>query len=154
MKSSLQPIPHVDITAEVIERIKRLLASGELQPGARLLPEREFSRILGISRPSLRQALKVLMAIGIVECKVGKGTYIRKEMAAQMLEQSMHFLSLTGGISLTELFEVRKVVEVELAGLAATRATSDDLVKIKECLVAMSQTADRPNEYLPHNVNF
>jgi GntR family transcriptional regulator, transcriptional repressor for pyruvate dehydrogenase complex len=154
VEKNVQPIPRIDITAEVIERIKRLLASGDLRPGAKLVPEREFARILGISRPSLRQALKVLIAIGVVESKVGKGTYIRSESTSQMLEQSLDFLSLTGGVSLSELFEVRKVIEVELAGLAAMRAAPEDLAELRESLAAMSRTADKPKDYLPHNVNF
>lgn len=154
MRSILKPIPRIDITVEVIERIKQLLASGDLQPGAKLLPERELAKTLNISRPSLRQALKVLTAIGVVESKVGDGTFIRTESAAEILEQSMGFLSLTGAVSMTELFEVRKVIEVELAGLAAMRATSKDLEKIKESLDAMCRTETQPSEYAAHNLNF
>src|SRR2546427_3120019 len=119
MRSDLQPIPHVDITMEVIKRLKQLLASGDLQPGARLLPEREFAKILNISRPSLRQALKILGSMGVIEAKVGEGTFVRSDSASEILKESMHFLSLTGAVSMTELFEVRKVIEVELAGMAA-----------------------------------
>jgi len=138
----------------VIDRIKQLLASGDLQPGAKLLPERELAKILNISRPSLRQALKVLTAIGVIESKVGDGTFIRSESATEMLEQSMDFLSLTGAVSMTELFEVRKVIEVELAGLAALRATTRDLEKIKESLEAMCSTETKPSEYTKHNLDF
>src|SRR5215467_259326 len=106
MRTPLKPIPRIDITVEVIERIKQLLASGELQPGAKLLPERELAKMLNISRPSLRQALKVLTAIGVIESKVGDGTFIRTESATEMLEQSIEFLSLTGAVSMAELFEV------------------------------------------------
>jgi GntR family transcriptional repressor for pyruvate dehydrogenase complex len=154
MPSALQPIPRIDITVEVIERIKQLLASGDLRPGAKLLPEREFARVLKISRPSLRQALKILRSIGVIEARVGEGTFISCEPAAHMLEQSMQFLSLTGAVSMTELFEVRKVIEVELAGLAAIRATAEDLAKIKESHDAMVKTADNLNEYLRHNLDF
>lgn len=154
MRSILKPIPRIDITVEVIERIKQLLASGDLQPGAKLLPERQLAKILNISRPSLRQALKVLSTIGVIESRVGDGTFVTSESAAEMLEQSMNFLSLTGAVSMTELFEVRKVIEVELAGLAAMRATSSDLAKIKESLDAMCRTEAKPSEYTSHNLNF
>ena len=154
MRSDLQPIPHVDITMEVIKRIKHLLASGDLQPGARLLPEREFAKILNISRPSLRQALKILGSMGVIEAKVGEGTFVRSDSAAEILKESMHFLSLTGAVSMTELFEVRKVIEVELAGMAAVRATVEDLAKIKESHDSMCMTADKPSEYLRYNLDF
>ena len=154
MRSDLVPIPHIDITMEVIERIKNLLASGDLQPGSRLLPEREFAKVLNISRPSLRQALKILTSMGVIEAKVGEGTFIKTDSPTEILKHSMHFLSLTGAVSMNELFEVRRVIEVELAGMAAMRATPEDLAKIKQSHDAMRLNVNVPDAYLRYNLDF
>jgi GntR family transcriptional repressor for pyruvate dehydrogenase complex len=153
METYIPPIVRIDITDEVIQRVKHLLASGILRAGSKLPPEREFARVLGISRPSLRQGLKALATMGVIFTRSGDGTYVSNS-ASEILEQSIHFLLLTGAVPMAELFEVRKVVEVELAGLAAARVTPQDLAEMEKSLAGMEATLDNVDHYLPHDFNF
>lgn len=75
-KLSVSPIKKIDLTEEVIKRMKDLLERGLLRAGSKLPPERELAEMLGISRPSLRQALKALSVMGIIKGRPGHGTYV------------------------------------------------------------------------------
>jgi GntR family transcriptional regulator, transcriptional repressor for pyruvate dehydrogenase complex len=63
-------------SAAAIEQIRTLVAAGTLVPGQRLPPERELSELLGVSRPTLREAVRALVAIGVLETRAGSGTYV------------------------------------------------------------------------------
>ncbi len=110
------------IYEDVIARIQGLVADGRLRPGDRLPSEREFSAALGVSRGSIRQALRVLEQMGLVEARVGGGTYIRTP-DPQMLVQPVALVLAQHPQTLRQLFDVRQMLEPALARLAAERAT-------------------------------
>ena len=78
-KFSMLPIKRTDVFQEVINRIDSMIANGQYKPGDRFPSERELAETLGVSRTSVRQALKVLEAAGKVETRIGSGTYVRKQ---------------------------------------------------------------------------
>lgn len=125
-----------DVTVKLIEIFKRLIAEGDLMPGRRLPPERELAENFGVSRSSLRQALKVMEIMGVISQRVGDGTYLNTG-ADQILAQPMEFLILLDGISLHELMEARIIVEPALAARAAERGTDEDIAEIRRELDAM-----------------
>src|SRR5437870_13892206 len=106
MESDFAPIVKIDITEEIIGRIKALLAKGRLKAGSRLPPERDLARILGVGRPALRQALKALATMGIIDSRVGQGTFISRS-TWELLAAPMDFMMLLNVVSIRELFEVR-----------------------------------------------
>jgi GntR family transcriptional repressor for pyruvate dehydrogenase complex len=121
------------VVENIVQNIKALLAAEKLIPGDKLPSERVLSEYLGISRNSLREALKKLEALGVVEIKHGSGVYL--------LEPSYFTLSIPRGEILKgdrgileDLIETRKIVDVEVAALAAQRATPEKLVKVEEYL--------------------
>src|SRR4051794_8679636 len=93
-----------DVTVKLIAVFKQLIAEGSLLPGSRLPPERELAGNFGVSRSSLRQALKVLEIMGVISQRVGDGTYLNSGANA-ILGEPMHFLILLDGISFHELME-------------------------------------------------
>jgi GntR family transcriptional regulator, transcriptional repressor for pyruvate dehydrogenase complex len=119
-------MPRPDLTAKLIASFKDLISEGALVPGSKLPPERELAPRFGVSRPSLRQALKVLEIMGVISQRVGDGTYLASN-ASQILSEPMEFLILLDGISIHELLEARSIIEPELAARAAERATVEDL---------------------------
>ncbi|MCI0624685.1 MAG: FadR family transcriptional regulator [Acidobacteria bacterium] len=127
-----------DITTKLISSFKTLIADGVLVPGCKLPPERELARRFGVSRPSLRQALKVLEIMGVIWQRIGDGTYLNTSAAA-ILGEPVNFLILLDGISHSELFETRLIVEPELAARAAERATVEDLAALRQALVNMEK---------------
>jgi GntR family transcriptional regulator, transcriptional repressor for pyruvate dehydrogenase complex len=119
-------MPNQDLTVKLIARIKGLISTGVLVPCCKFPPERELATRFGVSRPSIRQALKVLEIMGVISQRVGDGTYLN-ENASEILNEPMEFLILMDGISIHELVELRSILEPELAALAAERATAQDL---------------------------
>jgi GntR family transcriptional repressor for pyruvate dehydrogenase complex len=151
--AGLRPIPRVDLTDEVMGRFKRLLEEGILKPGERLPSERDLASLLGISRPSLRHGLKALEVIGAIEAQRRHGTFV-SESASNVLQEPLHLAALLSSTTFEELYEVRRAVEVELAGLAAQRATEEELVQIEECLASQRAVAGSPQQFLLKDLEF
>ncbi len=93
-----------DITSTLVGAFKQLISEGSLAPGSRLPPERELAESFGVSRSSLRQALKVLEIMGVISQRVGDGTYLNTA-AASILSEPLEFLILLDGISFHESME-------------------------------------------------
>jgi len=131
-----KPIKTRKIYEEVVEQLKIMLTGGELKPGDKLPSERDMAESLGVSRASVREALTTLEAIGILEIKPGEGTFVRQTSDALTFAPLTLVLTVEHN-SGAQLMEVRRVLETEMATLAAERATSEDLQKIKEWLDLM-----------------
>jgi GntR family transcriptional repressor for pyruvate dehydrogenase complex len=149
--AGLQPIPKIDLTEEVVRRFKQLLADRKLQPGGRLPPERELAGLFGISRPSLRHGLKALEMLGAIESRRRHGTFV-SESAGNVLEEPLNLVVLLNSTTFEELYEVRRVVEVELAALAAERATAAELADVEQCLA--EQRVSTGTEFLTKDLEF
>ncbi|HYP14905.1 MAG TPA: FadR/GntR family transcriptional regulator [Bryobacteraceae bacterium] len=142
-----------DITGRLICVFKQMISEGSLVPGERLPPERELAEKFGVSRSSLRQALKVLDVMGVISQRVGDGTYL-KAGAPSVLEASMEFLILLDGISFQELMEARALVEPELAARAASRATAADIDELAKVQRAMGQHEDDLEQFVHFDMLF
>lgn len=142
-----------DVTVKLLTAFKRLISEGTLEPGGRLPAERELAVSFGVSRNSLRQALKVLEIIGVISQRVGDGTYLNTGAEA-ILGEPMEFLILLDGISFHELMEARLIVEPELAAQAAARATAEDVAEITRELKAMEEAALDPERLAEHDLLF
>jgi GntR family transcriptional repressor for pyruvate dehydrogenase complex len=118
---------------EIIEQIRDLIASGRLKVGDRLPAERELASLLTVGRSTVREAIRALESLGIVQVRAGEGTFLIANPADQpgdpltsRVFSSLHNQHL--------LFEVRTVIEPDLAALAARRASFDQIVKMREIL--------------------
>lgn len=127
------------VTARLIARIKGLIADGSISPGSKFPPEREMAKEFGVNRASVRQALKVLEIMGVLNQRVGDGTYL-SETAEFLLNEPLDFLVLLDDLSHHELFETRLIVEPELTARAAERATAEDLATLRNAILAMERS--------------
>jgi GntR family transcriptional repressor for pyruvate dehydrogenase complex len=141
------------LTGSLLQLFKRLIADGVLSPGDRLPPERELAELVGVSRSSLRPALKVLENLGIISQRVGSGTRLNPA-AASILAEPLQFLILLDGITFQELMEARLIVEPELAARAAERATAEDQEALKRAISRMEECADNPDEFVACDLEF
>ncbi|MFF5160799.1 FadR/GntR family transcriptional regulator [Streptomyces sp. NPDC000348] len=141
------------VTQRAIERITAMIREGELEPGERLPTERELAARLGISRSSMREAIRALTVLGVVEARHGSGIYVTRLEAGDLLETFGVVADLSRGPSLVELLEVRRVLESTATALAAARITADRLAEIGRHLAAMNATDD-PEEILAHDLAF
>lgn len=117
---------------QIIMHIRGAISSGELRPGDRLPPETELARSLGVSRPTVREALKVLEALNLLESSTGPtgGTFVRTLNgvgAADSLKDSITLLLDVDELTLEELWAAREAIETRVVGIAAVRRTERDL---------------------------
>jgi GntR family transcriptional repressor for pyruvate dehydrogenase complex len=116
----------------VIDQLKTLILKGSLKPGDRLLPERELSELLNVSRTSIREALKILEALDLVYVKPGEGTYLKKPTMSGIITPLSIFMQEDSSTN-TNLFETRTLLESGIARLAAERRTDEDLQEMELC---------------------
>jgi GntR family transcriptional repressor for pyruvate dehydrogenase complex len=122
------------LTDAALTKIKDLIASGELSPGQRLPPEAELSAMLGLSRNSLREAVKALELINVLEVKRGNGTFVAELTGDQLREAIGFVLEIHASNSIEEILTVRRILEAQTAYLAASRITDDELATLRRTI--------------------
>jgi GntR family transcriptional repressor for pyruvate dehydrogenase complex len=123
-----------------IDRIRDLIASGELAPGDRLPPEAELAALVGVSRNSLREAVRALIQAKVLDVKRGDGTYVTS-LEPQLLLSGLSFvMELMQDRTVLELFEVRRLLEPAATGLAAARISDGTIADLRRLLAAMRET--------------
>jgi GntR family transcriptional repressor for pyruvate dehydrogenase complex len=129
------------LTDQAIAKIKDLIMSGEFTAGSKLPREQDLAAKLGLSRNSLREAVRALALIGVLDTRVGDGTYVTK-LDADLLLTGMGFVGdLLDGTTLLEVHQVRRILEPVATGFAATRLSEDDFLGLEACLNQMEQAA-------------
>ncbi len=141
------------VPAETIGIIKRMILRGELRAGQRLPPERELAAQLGVSRPSLREAIRALIALNILESKHGHGTFVTT-LDPELLAEPIDFVLQVNESTLTALFEARSVLEAGVAGLAAERATDLEVARIEEHARGGRAWLSDVEAFIRHDVQF
>ena len=145
-------IERVSIKDQVLQQLKQYIISGVVQPGHRLPSERELAEWLGIGRTSVREALKTLEAIGLVESRVGDGTFITAQIGAS-IGRTIGLGLMTWGGTIVEIMEARRMIEGEAARSAAERATAEDLRAMAHALDQMEHAATF-HDYLAADMQF
>jgi DNA-binding FadR family transcriptional regulator len=125
------------VTDQAINKIKDLIISGEFSAGSKLPREADLAARLGLSRNSLREAVRALTLIGVLDARVGDGTYVTS-LEADVLLTGMGFVGdLLEGTTLIEVYQVRRMLEPIATALAASRLTEEDFVALQACLRRM-----------------
>jgi len=137
--------------ADASHLIKEVVLSGKLQPGDRLPPERELAEMLGVSRPTVRESIRALVAMNILESRHGAGTFVASLDTGQLLEPIQFVLSRAERV-LGDLFETRLVIEPPIAALAATRASKKEAAAILSCAREAKGIGDSPRQLLELDV--
>jgi DNA-binding FadR family transcriptional regulator len=134
----LQTVEPQRLYRQIAEQLRTLMLGGEFEPGSRLPAERDLARQLGVSRPSVREALIALEVEGWVEVRTGSGVYVldRKGRNGHAKVPASEWGPL-------ELIRARRVIEGEIASLAATQAKRKHISAIREAIAAMEHDADR-----------
>ncbi|WP_327287636.1 FadR/GntR family transcriptional regulator [Streptomyces sp. NBC_01198] len=144
----------MSLTDKAIARIRELIQSGELLPGAKLPPEQKLASDLGLSRNLMREAVKALVVARVLEIRRGDGTYVTSLEPELLLKGLGSAVELLRGDKLLELTEVRRLFEPIATGLAAGRITAEDLTGIKYHLDAMTQAGEDVELLNKHDAAF
>jgi GntR family transcriptional repressor for pyruvate dehydrogenase complex len=149
----LEPIPRTTLTQALFAKLVGHVVGGDWKEGERIPAERELSEQLGIGRTSLREALKALELLGMLDSRVGDGTFVlpRSEFLSRPL---LWAIAGTDRSELRELIEARLVLEEKLAALAAERGTPEELRRIGAAVEEMRARLDDPPAVLEADMRF
>lgn len=129
MTTAFKPIRPKKISEEIVQQIKDLISVGHLTPGSRIPSERDLAAMMGVSRPSVREAIMVLEAMGLLESRQGGGTYVRSLTETSLTDPLTNMVENNPQL-LQALVEVRKGIESWSAFLAASRASEDEIEEL------------------------
>ena len=142
------------VTDDAIERIRELVASGAWGPGTRLPREVDLAKQLGLSRNSLREAVRALSQARVLEVRQGDGTYVSSLDPGELLEPTLSATHLLQGRTVLELFEVRRMLEPEAAALAAQRGDGEVAASLRAELDRMVAAGDSPDDLVEADAAF
>lgn len=157
------PVRAERLSDKVAAQIQQMMRSGELKTGDKLPPERELVERMGVSRTVVREAVRSLAAKGLLDARSGGGTIVLAPSSAvvsEMMTMMLHDHARANGkahqeeVSFGHLQEVRRHLEVEIAGLAAARRTSADLAKLKALLGSLVENEPDAALWARADVNF
>ena len=126
--------PGVSQTDVVVESIRQMLIDGRLRPGDRLPVEKDLAAALGVSRNPLREGVRALSMMGVLETRQGDGTYVTKLDSSMLLAPLGFVVDLQDGSGTHHLHAVRRILETEAAASAALRIASTELDAAAELL--------------------
>jgi GntR family transcriptional repressor for pyruvate dehydrogenase complex len=142
------PLKRDKLYKQVADQIQNLIVADSLRPGDKLPGERELAERMGVSRTVIREAIRVLSDRGLVRVKSGCGTYVRELSHKDAAASIELFLKLKQSPeSFQYVYEVRRMLEVEAAGLAAQRADQADYEAMETAIKGMVAHKDDPNKY-------
>src|SRR5882724_7688550 len=130
---AIDPEGHEATSEWVIEKLRDMIHRRELRAGDRLPPERDLAKLFGVSRPTLRAGIRSLAAVGVLQSRQGAGTFVVKSEGPPSLDSSpLRMMAALHGFTNDEMFEARKSIEMAMAGLAAERATGEQMASMAE----------------------
>ena len=140
-------VPGVSQTDVVVQGIRQLIIDGRLRPGDRLPVEKDLAAALGVSRNPLREGVRALSMMGVLETRQGDGTYVTKLDSSMLLAPMGFVVDLQTGSGTSHLHAVRRFLETEAAALAAQQIGPAELDAAAELLRrnAAELTAEEPN---------
>jgi GntR family transcriptional repressor for pyruvate dehydrogenase complex len=141
------------VESELTRKLMEYLVAAQLRPGDRLPSERDMAEVLGVGRAALRSALKSLSLLGVLEQRMGAGTYL-KNAASDLLPRVIEWGLLLGENHSQDVLEARENIEILLAGYAAVRRTDEDLTRMRDLLTQMELAGPDTARYVDLDIQF
>ena len=136
---------------QIAARLLSMLKERQLRPGDKLPPERELAAMMQVSRPSLREALRALSMMNVLEIRQGAGTFVTS-LEPELLVEHLDFVLSLDDSTFVKLFEARKILEVGIVALTATRITDEELAELEAGLVRSQEALGDPVAFLQADV--
>jgi len=149
----IEPVRRSRAYEEVVRQLQDLMRRGVLRSGDRLPPERELAKRFQVSRETVRQALSVLQAMGLIESRVGDGTFARAERLSLTVTDLASTLQASRG-TLAEQLELRRIIEPQVARLAAERATGPDLDEMSRYISLQERSLSAGSSFVEEDSAF
>lgn len=151
--ANIDPIKREPLATQVARRLVEYILSGQIEPGNRMPSERQLAEAFGVGRSAMREALKALTLIGLLDVRQGDGTYLKRADSA-LLPNVIEWGMLLGEQRTMDLVEARQHLEPVIAGLAARRRSEDDLVELRRLLGRMERSAADTDGFVDADVAF
>lgn len=135
------------LSEEIVDRLLSLIREKKLQPGDKLPPERELAAMMNVSRPSLREALRALSVMNVVQIRQGGGTFVTS-LEPELLVEHLDFIFSLDSSTFLELFEARMIMEPGIIALAAERITDEEIALLEECIAESLTNVDDHQAFL------
>jgi GntR family transcriptional repressor for pyruvate dehydrogenase complex len=144
--SGLEPLRKAGLTDMLVTRILGLVTAGNLKAGDQLPPERKLAESFNISRPTLREAIRALAVLGVLEIRHGGGVFVSQLSAADLLRPLTFFLTLKS-TEVEKLYEARQLIEGDIAARAALTAAVEDIVVLRALIADQEAAIANPAHY-------
>jgi GntR family transcriptional repressor for pyruvate dehydrogenase complex len=153
MDSDLHPVERRRVYDSIVDQIRQLIINGTWAPGQRLPSERELAEMLSVGRTSVREALRILEAIGFIEIRAGNGSYVKESIA---VPSRLH--KLAGLIQedeyIVDLMEAREMIESQIAFVAAESATRKDIADLEAIVDRQAASIEDEEGLVRENITF
>lgn len=149
----IKPIKRPSVGEQVSSQLKEYLLEGRWQAGEKIPSENELAQSFGVSRVTIREAILRLTSLGLLESKFGGGTYVR-EFTPGINMNAIVPAAYLDNKSILDVIEFRQVVEAKTAGLAARRATEEDVSRLEEILAGMEKWKNDPQRFAEEDLGF
>jgi GntR family transcriptional regulator, transcriptional repressor for pyruvate dehydrogenase complex len=151
LPETLRLAPRQQPVAEITRTLLDYLLSGEIEKGAKIPPERQLAEALGVGRGSVREAIKSLSLLGLLDVRQGDGTYLSRS-GSDLLPQVIEWGLLLGEQRIFDLVEARAEIEVMVAGFAAQRANEESVARLRERLATLRDAGEDVARYVEADV--
>lgn len=150
---AITQIKRQNVSELVFEQMKDMIASGEWAPGSKIQSENELANQFGVSRVTVRSAIQKLSSLGLVESRHGEGTYVCELDGSQAFNSIIPMIVLSGE-NREALHELRVIVEVGAARIAAERITPQQLQTLRDSVTAMKEHENQPEQAAADDLAF
>jgi len=137
----------------IARRLLEYLSKGDFQPGDRIPSERQLAEVLGIGRSAVRDALKPLALLGLLDIRQGHGTFL-KSTESKVLPDAIEWGLFIGARRTRDLFEARCHLEMMVVGIAAERRSEQDVEHLRDLIVKMRASSRDPATFVRADVEF
>jgi GntR family transcriptional repressor for pyruvate dehydrogenase complex len=151
--SGFSPIVRTGVSDMLVEQLLGFVAAGRLRAGDKLPSERDLAARFAVSRPTVREALRALSVLGVIEIRHGGGAFVSSLNATDLLGPLNFFLSLSD-VSIEQLYHARCLIEGEICALAATRVTSSKLQSLSDLIDAQEAARKDASTYMELDSEF
>lgn len=138
---------------DVVDQIRQKILAGEMQPGDFLPTRRQLASLYGVGLSTVHEAIQALSAVGMLESRPGKGTWVRED-ALEGLIHPQTIRTRLGDLNVAGVYEARSVMEVALTRMAAQRSTTEDIGRIRDALRRMEACLDNNEAFVAADLDF
>lgn len=150
---AVRPVTKRSLSNDIAEQLVQMISNGNLRPGDRLAPERELCKQFGVGRSSLREAIRCLAIVGLLDVRVGDGTFVASD-GAKFLGTVFEWRVITKQEDVASLLELRLAIEAETAYHAATRGTAEDVEALRQIVSKMKDVVNNRTRFSSLDAQF